>query len=186
MTESEKKALDTLRVLNGSTFELVDEKFAEIENLNNQISENSTKVEELNLTISTLTMERDEANSQKDTYVAKLSEANEMAQNLAAENAQLTNERDALVAYKKNVEDEAKQAVISSYADSLDSEVIDKYTNERDQYTVEELDVKLTYEQKKAHPELFSQKLPKPAFIPKDDNSGATGLEAILSKYEKR
>lgn len=184
VNENEKKALDTLRVLNGSTYELVDEKFATIEDLNAKISENDTKLGELNEMISTLTTERDEANSQKDEYVAKFTEANETAQTLAAENVQLTNERDALAAYKKNVEDEEKKAVIASYTNLVDNAVIDQYTTDMDKYTAEELDIKLTYEQKKAHPELFTNN-PKSAYVPKDTGNKG-GLEEILSRYESK
>lgn len=184
VNENEKKALDTLRVLNGSTYELVDEKFATIEDLNAKISENDTKLGELNEMISTLTTERDEANSQKDEYVAKFTEANETAQTLAAENAQLTTERDALAAYKKNVEDEEKKAVISSYANLVDNTIIDQYTADMDNYTAEELDIKLTYEQKKAHPELFTNSS-KAAYVPKDNNPKSS-LEEILSRYESK
>lgn len=184
VSENEKKALDTLRVLNGSTYECVDEKFATIEGLNAKISENDTKVEELNTTISTLTVERDEANSQKaelqnqfDAVTAQYTEAQTVIDTL-------TGERDALAAYKKNVEDEGKKAVIAAYVSSVDSVIIDQYTADMDKYTAEELDIRLTYEQKKAHPELFVQ-TPKPAYVPKDEDTKG-GLEEILAKYERK
>ena len=45
--------------------------------------------------------------------------------------------------------------------------------------------MKLTYEQKKANPGLFSKQVPAPgAYIPKDDN-GNCGINNILSRYEK-
>lgn len=184
VSENEKKALDTLRVLNGSTYELVDEKFATIEELNTKISENDTKVEELNTTISTLTVERDEANSQKDALQSNLDTVTAQYTEAQATIDTLTSERDALAAYKKNVEDEGKKAVIASYATSVDSAIIDQYTADMDKFTAEELDIRLTYEQKKAHPELFSQS-PKPAYIPKDTEPKG-GLEEILAKYERK
>lgn len=184
VSENEKKALDTLRVLNGSTYELVDEKFAQIEDLNNKISENDTKVEELNTQISTLTVERDEANSQREELQGKLDEVNNEFANAQVAIETLTGERDALVAYKKNVEDEGKKAVIASYTTSVDSTIIEQYTADMDNYTAEELDIRLTYEQKKAHPELFSQS-PKPAYVPKDGDV-KSGLEEILARYERK
>ena len=184
VSENEKKALDTLRVLNGSTYELVDEKFASIEGLNSQISEKDTKLEELAGEISTLTVERDDANSrnielqgQVDAITTQYSEAQLTIDNL-------TNERDALVAYKKNIEDESKKAVIESYANSIDNAILDQYTADMDKYTAEELDIRLTYEQKKAHPELFAQS-PKAAYVPKDTEV-KTGLGEILARYEHK
>ena len=184
VNENEKKALDALRVLNGSTYELVDEKFATIEELNAKISENDTKVEELNTTISTLTMERDEANSQKDALQGNLDTVTAQYTEAQATIDTLTSERDALAAYKKNVEDEGKKTVIASYVTSVDSAIIDQYTADMDKFTAEELDIRLTYEQKKAHPELFSQS-PKPAYVPKDTEP-KSGLEEILAKYERK
>jgi hypothetical protein len=54
-----------------------------------------------------------------------------------------------------------------------------------DNYTIEELDMKLTYEQKKANPGLFSKQVPAPgAYIPKDGDNGR-GINDILSRYER-
>ena len=184
VTESEKKALDALRVMNGESFELVDEKFGEIEGLNTKISESDAKIEELNNTISTLTTERDEASAQNAEYVANLETVNKTVEDLTTEKASLIAERDALVAYKKNIEDTAKLAVIDSYADSLDEETLNQFRNDLDSYTAEDLDMRLTYAAKKAHPEVFSKQT-QPAYVPKEEND-KSGLESILSKYEKK
>lgn len=185
VTENELKALKTLRELNGNTYELVDEKFASIENLQSQILENDTKLGELNNSISTLTIERDEANSQKDELQVKFNDISSQYTDAQNTIATLTTERDALIAYKKNIEDENKKAIIASYTSSIDASVLEQFTNNLDQYTAEELDMKLTYEQKKAHPDLFAQG-PKPAYIPKENLSGAVSLEDILSRYEEK
>ena len=53
-----------------------------------------------------------------------------------------------------------------------------------DNYTLEQLDMQLTYEQKKAHPEVFTKNAPA-AYVPKEETP-KSGIEALLSKYERR
>lgn len=184
VTESEKKALDAVREMNNNTYDLVDEKIASIDGLNSKISENDTKVAELNELISTLTMERDESNAAKATIQSMLDETLGKYSVLEKAMEELKTERDALAAYKYNVEDEAKKAIIQSYANSVSADIIEQYTMNRENLTAEELDMKLTYEQKKAHPEFFTQGN-KPAYIPKN-NSHEVGLEEILARYENK
>lgn len=184
VSENEKKALDTLRALNGDTYELVDEKFASIDGLNQKISESDNKIEELNTTISTLTVERDEAISQKDAINAELQAASESFAATKSALEAVTSERDELASYKKSAEDSEKKAVIANYTGTVSAEVIEKFTAEMDKHTACELDMLLTYEQKKAHPELFAQGA-KPAYVPKDEGNKG-GIEEILARYEKK
>ena len=207
VNESEKAALDGLKDNYAQATATIEEKDntinslnENVETLNAQISELngtvenltesnsnfSTQIEELNGTISTLTTERDEANSNfanaQATIETLTSEKNEISGSLATISA----ERDALITYKKNIEDEAKKAVINNYVDDLDEKIIETYMTNLDNYTIEDLDMKLTYEQKKANPGLFS-KTPAPAapaYLPKDDDCGR-GINDILAKYER-
>jgi FtsZ-binding cell division protein ZapB len=156
------------------------------ENLTTENSNYSTKVGELEDTISTLTTERDEARSNYDTASARLTEVEGNNSELTTTLATVTAERDTLAAYRKSVEDEAKKAVVNNYIEQLPEEVIESYMNNLDNYTIEDLDMRLTYEQKKANPVLFS-KTPAPApnaFVPKDDD-GSRSINDILAKYEK-
>ncbi len=156
------------------------------ENLTTENSNYSTKVGELEETISTLTTERDEARSNYDTASARLTEVESNNSELTTTLATVTEERDGLAAYKKSVEDEAKKAVVNNYIEQLPEEVIESYMNSLDNYTIEDLDMRLTYELKKSNPVLFS-KTPAPApnaFVPKDGDGGR-GINDILAKYEK-
>ena len=179
----------TVETLNG-TIEGLNTRVTEItevnENLFTENSEYSTKVGELENTISTLTTERDEARSNYENAAARVTEVEGNNAELTNTIATITAERDSLATYKKEVEDEAKRAVINNYVDQLSEEVIETYMNNLDNYTIETLDKELTYEQKKANPNLFS-KTPAPApnaYIPKDDQDGR-GINDILAKYEK-
>ena len=157
-----------------------------VETLTEQNSQYSTKVEELEEQISTLTTERDEARTNYENGQADLNEVtsnyNEALSNLST----ITIERDELAAYKHNVETEAKKAVVEGYTEHLSEEVIESYMNNLDNYTIEDLDMKLTYEQKKANPALFSKQpaAPAGAMLPKD-NPGDRGINDILARFEK-
>ena len=132
------------------------------------------------------TTERDEARSNYDTASARLTEVEGNNSELTTTLATVTAERDGLAAYKKSVEDEAKKAVVNNYIEQLPEEVIESYMNNLDNYTIEDLDMRLTYEQKKANPVLFS-KTPAPApnaFVPKEDDGGRS-INDILAKYER-
>lgn len=179
---------DTILSLNATIGELNTQITSLTESNENLITENSeynTKVGELENTISTLTTERDEARSNYENANARIAEVENSNSELTTSLTSMTEERDALASYKKNIEDEAKKAVINGYADQLPEEVIESYMNSIDNYTIEDLDMKLTYEQKKANPGLFS-KTPTPAsdaYLPKDGQS--SGINNILDRFEK-
>lgn len=173
----------TVETLNTSVATLTESN----EKLTSENSEYSTKVGELEDTISTLTTERDEARSNYDNASARVAEVEGNNSELNATIATLTAERDDLAAYRKRVEDEAKKAVVDGYIDQLPEDVIESYMNSLDNYTIEELDMKLTYELKKANPNLFS-KTPAPApnaYLPKEDEGGR-GINDILARFEKK
>ena len=184
VTESEKKSLEALHELNDNTYDLVDEKFSEIPVLNQKISESDNKIEELNSTISTLTIERDEACANYLAAQGQINEVTEKYTEIQSALEAVTLERDNLASYKKDVEDNEKKAVIASYVGSVSNEILEQFSNDLDKYTATELDIRLTYEQKKAHPEFFTQSA-KPAYVPKDEGSKG-GLEEILAKYERK
>jgi hypothetical protein len=180
---------------------------AENENLKEENSQYSTKVAELESNISTLTIERDETRANYEdsqasyetlttahneltttyneltaTHEALTATHNELSANYEA----VVVERDALAEYKKQIETDAKKAVVSNYTEQLAEEVIDAFMTNLDSYTIEELDMKLTYELKKANPTLFSKQpvAPANAYLPKDDNSNR-GINDILARFEK-
>ena len=168
VTESEKQTLDTLRALNGGTYELVSDVLVNAQENLDKNSEFSTKIDELNETIVTL-------NTEKDSFSAQLEEANA---NITA----LTEENNSLKNYKLDIETQQKNAVINEYAEHLSEEVLDSYREKINDYSAEELDMHLAYELKKNNSAIFS-KNPEGGFVPKE--TPVNGLTAILSKYKK-
>ena len=169
VTESEKQTLDTLRALNGGTYELVSDVLVNAQETLDQNSEFSTKIEELNESITTLTTER-------DGFSAQLDEAN-------ATISSLTEENNSLNSYKLNIENQQKNAVIDEYSEHLDEEVLNSYREKIDDYTAEELDMHLAYELKKNNSSIFSKANDNSGFVPKD--VPLEGIAAVLSKYKK-
>ena len=175
VTEQEKGTLDTLRQLNGGSYELVNENLTNAEKNANDCVEFSTKIEELNSTISTLNTEvenaRSEASSAQDQYTAA-----------QAQITTLTEENESLKTYKKSVEDQCKEAVVAEYTGKLSDDVLSTYRAKLDTYTAEELDMHLAYELKKSGASVFTQ-AQETSYIPK--NIQRSGVEAILENYKK-
>lgn len=217
VNEEEKQALNNIagegtfsqalehKINNESTITSLNE---EVENLkvtvNNLTEENqnySIKIGELEENNSTLTTERDNAQANFETASASLEEVNLVLEServtynaLSQEHNELLNkystlevEKDTLAAFKKDIVDGQKKAVVTSYSEFLDAEVIQSYLNQIDSYTAEELDMRLTYEQKKANPTIFSKQEGEPQhmYVPKEEPTGR-GINDILAHYEKK
>ena len=213
----EKEALDSLRgegtfaqaVENrtanettiGEQAATIDSLNTQIENLNTDNQNYSTKVGELENDISTLTTERDDAQTNFANVSAQLDEANNALNSereavaalrtevevLTSNYTALETEKNELAAFKKNVIDNEKKLIIDQYNEVLDADVLATYTNDMDNYTTEELDMRLTYECKKVNPTIFSKNPvnPQPQYIPKEDPAGR-GINDILANYERK
>lgn len=171
VTESEMNALNTIRTLNGDTYERADEVYSQASKVSELEEQNSTyaqKIEELNENISTLETE-------KGNFTTQLEEANNTI-------ASLNEEIDSLNTYKANIELKEKEEVISSYTELLSEEILASYKEKISEFTAIDLDKELAYELKKNNVSVFSKEQ-NPGFIPKDEPK--TGIEAILSKYKK-
>lgn len=176
VTESEKDTLDTLRKLNGDTYELVNENLTKAEENANNCVELGTKIEELNTTIATLNTEISEAQD-------KLAEDETKYQSAQDNIEQLTTEVEDLRNYKKAIETQQKEAVIAEYVDKLSNDVIETYKAKIDEYSLLDLDKELAYECKKSNTSIFNnpQETPKVFF----NSAPEGGIEEILSRYKK-
>ena len=208
---SERAALEALHAMNENTYEAIDAKFENlntelntvnadlttantvIENLNNNVadltnqnSEFSTKIEELEGNISTLNTEKETAQALYNEVTEKFTNANNALVEAQSTIESLTAERDALATYKKNIVDTEKRNIINGYSEQLDADIIASYTANMDNYTAEQLDMELTYKVKVTRPDLFAKTPVGTPYIPKDTTPQLSGLEALLSKYEKK
>ena len=175
VNEQEKNTLDTLRALNGETYELVSDVLTNAQENFEKVSEFSTKIEELNNTVSTLETEKSDANAKVEEYTTQLDTANGTINSL-------NEELNSLKEYKLGIETKQKEAVINEYTEHLPEEVLDTYREKISEYDAEELDMRLAYELKKNNSSIFTKNSDE-GFVPKDTQTD--GLTAILSKYKK-
>ena len=201
---SEKAALDALHKLNENTYEAIDTKYIALNNdlneanervgtlnntieaLENQNSEFSTKIEELEGNISTLNTEKEAAQTLANEVAEKFTNVSNDLVEAQSTIESLTIERDELATYKKNIVDTEKKNIIAGYSEQLDAEVIKPYLDNLDNYTAKQLDMELTYQVKVTRPDLFTKAPVGTTYIPKDTTPNLSGLEALLSKYEKK
>lgn len=167
VTENEKNTIDTLRTINGGTYELVNENLINADENAEKVTEFSTKIEELTENVATLQTEI-------ENYTISVEEANNTI-------ASLSEKINSLEEYKLNIEAQQKNAVINEYVEHLPEEILNNYKDKISDYSVEELDMRLAYELKKNNTSIFNND--NNDFIPKD--TPADGITAILSKYKK-
>lgn len=175
VTENEMNTINTLRALNGDTYELVSEELTNAKENFEKVSEFSAKIEELTNSVSTLETERDNSVEQINEYTAQIESANNTINSL-------NEEINSLREFKLTVETQQKEAVINEYSEQLSEEILNGYRENFDNYTAEELDMRLAYELKKNNPSIFT-KDGDGGIAPKDTQ--VNGLTAILSKYKK-
>ena len=166
VSENELNTINTLRALNGDTYELVSEELTNAHDNFEKVVEFSTKIEELTAQNSTLTVEKDE-----------LAQANS---SLQSERDSLAEENQELQTRCSSYEKSAKDAIVEQYVGQLAEEILDQYRQNYDNYSVVDLDKELAYQLKCANPSVFSK---APAYLPVDQP--LTGIEQILSKYDK-
>ena len=166
VSENELNTINTLRALNGDTYELVSDELTNAHDNFEKVVEFSTKIEELTAQNSTLTVEKDE-----------LAQANS---SLQSERDSLAEENQELHTRCSSYEKSAKDAIVEQYVGQLAEEILDQYRQNYDNYSVVDLDKELAYQLKCANPSVFSK---APAYLPVDQP--LTGIEQILSKYDK-
>lgn len=176
VTEQEMNTLNTLRALNGDTYELVNDVLTNAQENFDKVSEFSAKIEELNETITTLNSERADVDAQINEYTAQIEAANNTI-------ASLNEDIASLEQYKKSVETHQKNSIIDSYSEFLNENILETYRNDIDNYGVEQLDKELAYEVKKNNASAFNKKGNDDGYMPKD--VPLEGIAAILSKYKK-
>ena len=166
VSENELNTINTLRALNGDTYELVSEELTNAHDNFEKVVEFSTKIEELTAQNSTLTVEKDE-----------LAQANS---SLQSERDSLAEENQELQTRCSSYEKSAKDAIVEQYVGQLAAEILEQYPQNYDNYSGVDLDKELAYQLKCANPSVFSK---APAYLPVDQP--LTGIEQILSKYDK-
>lgn len=181
LSDSEKSAVETLRTLNNNTLEKVDENFSsalqEAKDSKEKISTFETKIKEQEGSISTLEIEKSTLIEEKEAIEGKFTQAQGEIETLKQNNQELEN-------YKTNVENSEKDNLIQKYSKTISEDVLVKFKEDKDKYTVEDLDKELAYATVKENPSVFALETQPGVRIPKDEPT--TGIEEILSRYEQK
>lgn len=167
VTEKEKTTLDTLRDLNGGTYELVNENLEHAQENAEKISGFELKVTELENNIATL-------NTEKSAVQSSYELEHQKVESLTAENK-------GLKQYKLSIEAEQKNAVFTEYKDKLSEEILDTYREKAAEYSVADLDKELAYELKKTNFSFYEKK--DNGYLRKDVQKN--GIDEILARYVK-
>lgn len=167
VTEKEKTTLDTLRDLNGGTYELVNENLEHARENAEKISGFELKVTELENNIATL-------NTEKSAVQSSYELEHQKVESLTAEN-------EGLKQYKLSIEAEQKNAVFTEYKDKLSEEILDTYREKAAEYSVADLDKELAYELKKTNFSFYEKK--DNGYLRKDVQKN--GIDEILARYVK-
>lgn len=167
VTEKEKTTLDTLRDLNGGTYELVNENLEHAQENAEKISGFELKVTELENNIATL-------NTEKSAIQSNYELEHQKVESLTAEN-------EGLKQYKLSIEAEQKNAVFTEYKDKLSEEILDTYREKAAEYSVADLDKELAYELKKTNFSFYEKK--DNGYLRKDVQKN--GIDEILARYVK-
>lgn len=167
VTEKEKTTLDTLRDLNGGTYELVNENLEHAQENAEKISGFELKVTELENNIATL-------NTEKSAIQSSYELEHQKVESLTAEN-------EGLKQYKLSIEAEQKNAVFTEYKDKLSEEILDTYREKAAKYSVADLDKELAYELKKTNFSFYGKK--DNGYLRKDVQKN--GIDEILARYVK-
>lgn len=167
VTEKEKTTLDTLRDLNGGTYELVNENLEHAQENAEKISGFELKVTELENNIATL-------NTEKSAVQSSYELEHQKVESLTAEN-------EGLKQYKLSIEAEQKNAVFTEYKDKLSEEILDTYREKAAEYSAADLDKELAYELKKTNFSFYEKK--DNGYLRKDVQKN--GIDEILARYVK-
>lgn len=167
VTEKEKTTLDTLRDLNGGTYELINENLEHAQENAEKISGFELKVTELENNIATL-------NTEKSAIQSSYELEHQKVESLTAEN-------EGLRQYKLSIEAEQKNAVFTEYKDKLSEEILDTYREKAAEYSVADLDKELAYELKKTNFSFYEKK--DNGYLRKDVQKN--GIDEILARYVK-
>ena len=93
--------------------------------------------------------------------------------------------RDILKQFKLDTEIAEKKALVDSYSEKLDADIIAEYTNEKlAEMSKEDIEKELCFKLVKSNPSVFSKQESNPQYIPKNEGP-KSGLEEILNKYKK-
>lgn len=189
VTESEMNALNAMKAVSDSfeAYKLTSENNAiELESLKNSISENESKIAEYETKISefeNILAEKNSAIEEANTKYSTL-EAEKIV--LEQNNTDLINEKEELVSFKHNVENNEKEQFLLKYAEHLTDSIIEEFKTKFDNYSVEDFKKEVTYAAAEQDPTLFNKNEEPNRYYKggSDSSKSYSGWERILNNYK--
>lgn len=189
VTESEMNALNAMKAVSDSfeAYKLTSENNAiELESLKNSISENENKIAEYETKISefeNILAEKNSAIEEANTKYSAL-EAEKIV--LEQNNTDLINEKEELVSFKHNVENNEKEQFLLKYAEHLTDSIIEDFKTKFDDYSVEDFKKEVTYAAAEQDPTLFNKNDESNRYYKggNDSSKSYSGWERILNNYK--
>ena len=195
VNEAEKEALDKMNAVGEGSYTKAQESYEKLVQDNETLTTTNTTLttekETLSGEFATLQNTYEEVNNKVVELENTISELNTKIEEYTSQMESdknsieaLTSENESLKEFKKTTETAEKRAIVDSYSDNLDAEIIAEYTNEKlENMSKEDLEKELCFKLVKSNPTAFSKNA-APQYLPKDDGP-KSGLEEILSKYKK-
>ena len=165
----EKNALDALQAIKGTYTASLEE----YTTMQTDLETLKSEKENFEIKISNLTEQNSTLETEKEQFSAQV-------ETLTSDKEALTTEIESLKAYKLDVEEKAKKAVIAKYSTQLDQSVIDEYTENMGNYTIDALKKELAFALVGEDPDTFSNGgTPRVPSTPEP-----SGLEVVLDQYK--
>lgn len=159
-----------------------EEEVADYRALNEQLTKATADMSAANETISEIN-EKIEENAEKiSEYEAQITTLNTEKGTLEETIRNNENELESLREFKKEQEIAEKKAVVATYSEKLEEEVLNNYLENLADYSLIDLEKSLAYDLVKSTPAIFSASEGQ-GYVPKEDT--LDGLAAVLSAYKK-
>lgn len=184
VTQSEYDALETMKVMNNNTYELINENFV-------QKSEFTVLKEENDKFLT----EKEQLQTSNQELQNNIGMYETQIQTLQAENTKIVNENNTLKAdnqelstFKCNIENEQKDQIINKFEEILTDTALNEFKLNKDKYNAEELEKELCLTAFKSNPTIFSKETDP--LVYKNDpvlkrNSEMSGCERLIDNYKR-
>lgn len=196
VTETELKALEAMKSVNG-TYEKANEKFSEMKNqiegleaekadFTKTIEEKDIKINDLNSTI--------EAFDEKEANFTKIIKEKEeenadfskKIEEMELEKTNFVKELNELNEFKKEVETEKKEEILSEFSIHLNDDQISTFKNNFDKYSVNEFKKEVCMTAYESDTAMFSHQNSEPDYIYKNNvgSKNESGMIKLLENYK--
>ena len=157
------------------------------DNTDEPATDNSTDDTTGDTTDDTTTDDTNEFEAKVKEYEAKIAQLESEKVVLEQEKSDLNSEKETLVAFKASVEKEKKTELLNSMASHLTEELIEKFTNDMDNYSIDDFKKEVYAASVENDSTIFNRK-EEPDLFFKSGNEvkPQSGMEALLEKFKNK